>query len=212
MKKIKNITKAIKINKIEMLSFLKVSNLILFATTLMLCLTVILFKEGNWGNVNQASILLWVSTMLLIVSASYYYYFEFQFSGDNWLNFGGEEEEEEIEEFMEIGNPNIPTPDSSPNEDANNPQITRMNEQLDELIGPKDIHHLHITNNDTPQLDIALHINKSNLEHIEFLENKVKELQKNLIDEYKYINNLTNITDKYCIREYTEKAIEELKQ
>jgi len=61
-------------------------------------------------------------------------------------------------------------------------------------------------------LKIALAINKSNLEHIEFLENKVKELQKNLIDEYKYINNLTNITDKYCIREYTEKAIEELKQ
>jgi len=154
MKKIKNITKAIKINKIEMLSFLKVSNLILFATTLMLCLTVILFKEGNWGNVNQASILLWVSTMLLIVSASYYYYFEFQFSGDNWLNFGGEEEEEEIEEFMEIGNPNIPTPHSSPNEDANNPQITRMNEQLDELLGPKDI-PLHITNEDDKEVDMA---------------------------------------------------------
>jgi len=31
-----------------------------------------------------------------------------------------------------------------------------------------------------PQLDIALHINKSNLEHIEFLENKVRELEKNL--------------------------------
>ena len=31
-----------------------------------------------------------------------------------------------------------------------------------------------------PQLDMALHINKSNLEHIEFLENKVRELEKNL--------------------------------
>ena len=63
-----------------------------------------------------------------------------------------------------------------------------------------------------PQLDIALHINKSNLEHIEFLENKVKELENNLIDEYQYINNLTNITDKYCIREYTDEMIKELKQ
>ena len=63
-----------------------------------------------------------------------------------------------------------------------------------------------------PQLNIALHINKSNLEHIEFLENKVRELEKNLIDEYQYINNLTNITDKYCIREYTDTMIKELKQ
>ena len=31
-----------------------------------------------------------------------------------------------------------------------------------------------------PELDLALHINKSNIEHIEFLENKVKELEKNL--------------------------------
>ena len=91
MKKIKNITKAIKLTKLDMLSFLKVSNLILFTTTLMLCLTVIMFKEGNWGDVTQASVLLWVSAMLLIISSSYYYYFEFQFSGENWLNFGGED-------------------------------------------------------------------------------------------------------------------------
>ena len=31
-----------------------------------------------------------------------------------------------------------------------------------------------------PELDIALHINKSNVEHIEYLENKVMELEKNL--------------------------------
>ena len=49
-------------------------------------------------------------------------------------------------------------------------------------------------------------------QHIEFLENKVRELEKNLIDEYQYINNLTNITDKYCIREYTDEMIKELKQ
>tara|TARA_R110001599_G_scaffold112199_1_gene276888 strand:+ start:1489 stop:1707 length:219 start_codon:yes stop_codon:yes gene_type:complete len=61
-------------------------------------------------------------------------------------------------------------------------------------------------------LQMALSINESNLEHIEFLENKVKELKKNLIDEYQYINNLTNITDKYCIREYTDEMIKELKQ
>ena len=61
-------------------------------------------------------------------------------------------------------------------------------------------------------LQMALSINKSNLEHIEFLENKVKELENNLIDEYQYINNLTNITDKYCIRQYTDEMIKELKQ
>jgi predicted RNase H-like nuclease (RuvC/YqgF family) len=63
-----------------------------------------------------------------------------------------------------------------------------------------------------PQLDMALHINKSNVEHIEFLENKIIELEKNLIDEYQYINNLTNITDEHCIREYTDIMIKELKQ
>jgi hypothetical protein len=174
MKRIKNITKALNITKLDMLSFLKVSNLILFSTTLMLCFTVLIFKENNWGNVTQASILLWASTMLLIISASYYYYFEFQFSGDNWLNFGGEEEEEieeieEIEEFMEIGNPNIPTPDSSPNEDANNPQITRMNEQLDELLGPKDI-PLHITNENDTEVDMAAKHNQ--------IANEIKEIRE----------------------------------
>jgi hypothetical protein len=179
MKRIKNITKALNITKLDMLSFLKVSNLILFSTTLMLCFTVLIFKENNWGNVTQASILLWASTMLLIISASYYYYFEFQFSGDNWLNFGGEEEEEieeieEIEEFMEIGNPNIPTPDSSPNEDANNPQITRMNEQLDELLGPKDI-PLHITNEDDKEVDMAAKHNQ--------IANEIKEIREKYYQE-----------------------------
>ena len=31
-----------------------------------------------------------------------------------------------------------------------------------------------------PQLDMALHINKSNLEHIEYLENKVIKLKNKL--------------------------------
>ena len=63
-----------------------------------------------------------------------------------------------------------------------------------------------------PQLDMALHINKSNVEHIEFLENKIIELEKNLIDEYKYINDLTQITGIECIEEYTTIMIKELNQ
>ena len=53
-------------------------------------------------------------------------------------------------------------------------------------------------------LQIALHINKSNLDHIDFLE-------KRLVEELKYINNLTHITCIEDIREYTEKMIKELK-
>jgi hypothetical protein len=52
---------------------------------------------------------------------------------------------------------------------------------------------------------------KSNLEHIEFLENKVKDLEKNLIDGYQYINGLTHITDVDDIREYTNIMIKKLK-
>ena len=70
-----------------------------------------------------------------------------------------------------------------------------------------------------PQLDMALHINKSNVEHIEHLENellkKEKQLkrQKNkLVNEYKYINNLTKITGVECIEEYTTIMINKLKQ
>ena len=61
------------------------------------------------------------------------------------------------------------------------------------------------------KLQIALNINKSNLEHIEFLENKVRDLEKNLIDEYQYINGLTHITDVDDIREYTDIMIKKLK-
>jgi len=50
-----------------------------------------------------------------------------------------------------------------------------------------------------------------NLEHVEFLENKVKDLEKNLIDEYQYINGLTHITDLDDIREYTDIMIKKLK-
>ena len=63
-----------------------------------------------------------------------------------------------------------------------------------------------------PQLDMALHINKSNVEHIEFLENKIIDLEKNLIDEYQYINNLTHITGIECIEEYTTSMIKDLKR
>ena len=34
-----------------------------------------------------------------------------------------------------------------------------------------------------PQLDMALHINKSNVEHIEFLENKIIELENKMKEE-----------------------------
>ena len=34
-----------------------------------------------------------------------------------------------------------------------------------------------------PELDIALHINKSNVEHIEFLENKIIELENKMTED-----------------------------
>jgi predicted RNase H-like nuclease (RuvC/YqgF family) len=72
--------------------------------------------------------------------------------------------------------------------------------------------YMQMLRKNIPQLDMALHINKSNLEHIEFLENKIIELEKNLIDEYQYINNLTQITGIECIEEYTTIMIKDLKQ
>ena len=72
--------------------------------------------------------------------------------------------------------------------------------------------YIKILRKNIPQLDMALHINKSNVEHIEFLENKIIELEKNLIDEYKYINDLTQITGIECIEEYTTIMIKELNQ
>ena len=54
--------------------------------------------------------------------------------------------------------------------------------------------YIKLLRKNIPQLDIALHINQSNLELIEFLENKVTELEK-LIDnkekeiEYTCCNN-----------------------
>ena len=72
--------------------------------------------------------------------------------------------------------------------------------------------YMEMLRNNIPQLDMALHINKSNLEHIEFLENKIIDLEKNLIDEYQYINNLTKITGIECIEEYTTIMIKDLKE
>ena len=40
--------------------------------------------------------------------------------------------------------------------------------------------YMDILRKNLPQLDMALHINKSNLEHIEYLENKVIELKNKL--------------------------------
>ena len=65
--------------------------------------------------------------------------------------------------------------------------------------------YMEMLRKNIPQLDMALHINKSNLEHIEFLENK-------LIEEMEYIYNLTQITGIECIEEYTTIMIKELKE
>jgi|8_EtaG_2_1085327.scaffolds.fasta_scaffold47316_2 hypothetical protein len=154
MKKIKNITKAINITKSDMLSFLKVSNLILLSTTIMLCISVIIFKENNWGNVTLASILLWASTMLLIMSASYYYYFEFQFSGENWLNFGGEEDEDMVDEGAYA-------------EDE-------IEEIIEEGVPNKDI-PLHITNENDKEVDMAAKHNQ--------IANEIKEVREKYYQE-----------------------------
>jgi hypothetical protein len=93
----------------------------------------------------------------------------------------------------------------------NNSRCNVANKKI-EMTEEMNNEYMEMLRKNIPQLDMALHINKSNLGHIEFLENKIIELEKNLIDEYQYINNLTNITDKYCIREYTDQMIKELKE
>ena len=40
--------------------------------------------------------------------------------------------------------------------------------------------YIKILRKNIPQLDMALHINKSNVEHIEFLENKLIEIENKL--------------------------------
>ena len=78
--------------------------------------------------------------------------------------------------------------------------------------------YMEMLRKNVPQLDMALHINKSNVEHIEYLENKLLKTEKKLkraknklINEFKYIHNLTHITDENCIREYTDIMIKKLK-
>ena len=78
--------------------------------------------------------------------------------------------------------------------------------------------YMEMLRNNIPQLDMALHINKSNLEHIEYLENKLLKTEKKLkrsknklINEFKYIHNLTHITGIECIEEYTDIMIKKLK-
>jgi len=88
----------LKITKTDMLSFLKVSNLILIATSMALCITSIIFKEIGSSHITTVSILLWASLMLLIMSLAYTFYFQFQCSNENWLNFGGEEDEDMVDE------------------------------------------------------------------------------------------------------------------
>ena len=40
--------------------------------------------------------------------------------------------------------------------------------------------YIEMLRKNIPQLDIALHINKSNVEHIEYLENKLLKTEKKL--------------------------------
>lgn len=107
----------LKITKTEILSFLKVSNLILIATSMALCITSIIFKEIESSHTTTVAILLWASLMLLIMSLAYTFYFQFQCSNENWLNFGGEEDdieddgayaEDEIEEDIVVPVKDIP--------------------------------------------------------------------------------------------------------
>ena len=152
----------------------------------MLCLTVIMFKEGNWGDVTQASVLLWVSAMLLIISSSYYYYFEFQFSGENWLNFGGEEDEDMVDEGAYA-------------EDE-------IEEIIEEGVPKKDI-PLHITNEDDKEVDMAAIHNQ--------IANEIKEVREKYYQEKEFdvnafhndtINDILELLD-VCQKEVDEKLV-----
>lgn len=179
MKRIKNITKAINITKSDMLSFLKVSNLILLSTTIMLCISVIIFKENNWGNVTLASILLWASTMLLIMSASYYYYFEFQFSGENWLNFGGEEDEDMVDEGAYA-------------EDE-------IEEIIEEDVPTKDI-PLHITNEDDKEAEGLWRPSQEQMDEGSALLEEIDENDKevDMVAKHNQIaNEIKEVREKY---------------
>ena len=128
----------LKITKTDMLSFLKVSNLILIATSMALCITSIIFKEIESSHTTTVAILLWASLMLLIMSLAYTFYFQFQCSNENWLNFGGEEDdieddgayaEDEIEEDIVIPTKDIPL------------NITNETEKDFDSIDPKQFHN-----------------------------------------------------------------------
>tara|TARA_R110002051_G_scaffold242441_1_gene302767 strand:+ start:175 stop:444 length:270 start_codon:yes stop_codon:yes gene_type:complete len=78
--------------------------------------------------------------------------------------------------------------------------------------------YMQMLRKNIPQLDMALHINKSNVEHIEFLENKLLKTEKRLKraknklrNEYQYIYYLTQITGVECIEEYTTIMMQKLK-
>ena len=50
----------------------------------------------------------------------------------------------------------------------------------EEMPGFDNEEYIKMLRKNIPQLDMALHINKSNVEHIEFLENKLIEIENKL--------------------------------
>lgn len=81
--------KGFKVTKKDMLSFLKVSNLILITLVVMLYISLAIFKEHDFDYTRGTASLLWVNMMFLIMSLGYYMYFKFNYSQENWLNFEG---------------------------------------------------------------------------------------------------------------------------
>ena len=75
------------------LHLLKVLNLILISSALMMIISLIIFNLYDWGHIKQTSVFLWSNLMLLIVVASYTYGYKFETSGENWMNFNSLEEE-----------------------------------------------------------------------------------------------------------------------
>ena len=63
--------------------------------------------------------------------------------------------------------------------------------------------YMQLLRKNIPQLDMALHINKSNLEHIEFLEKKVLRLQI-------IIDNVRNAIEYTCCGDEVTQEVKEI--
>ena len=166
----------LKITKTDMLSFLKVSNLILIATSMALCITSIIFKEIDSSHVTMVSILLWASLMLLIMSLAYTFYFQFQCSNENWLNFGGDEEEDMVDEGA----------------------YAEDEIEEDIFIPKKDI-PLNITNQPEKELDAEEFHNNTIKDILELLDVCQNEIDEKVVPTEKFdeIRQYTNKLQRY---------------